>query len=209
MSDKPLPIEKWSLWKVILLPFGFFGIWAAFPIFYPYYSTAALIIGVFLVVVGVVGAVLINRRRRRLGQIAFSNAFFLIMFTTAVRAWQVVISKVWLWALWMTLLLTLYFLAWMLPTLNSKLSALLWKEQYTPETRPGKVILNISARVLPIAGSGGALIGMYGSRSGYDDFGALFLGFAFSLVSIGLAQVTAHQFWREDRLREQQTMEKD
>ncbi len=207
MSDKPLPIEKWSLWKVILMPFGFFGIWAAFPIFYPYYSPAALIIGVFLVVVGVVGAVLISRRRRRLGQIAFSNAFLLIMFTTAARAWLVVIGKVWLWALWMILLLPLYFLAWVLPTLNSKLSAFLWKEQYTPETRPGKVILNISARILPIAGSGGALIGMYGSRSGYDDFGALFLGFAFSLVSIGLAQVTSHSFWREDRRRERKEME--
>lgn len=209
MSEKPLPIEKWSLWKLILFPLVIIGIWAALPIFYPYYSPGVLIIGILLTTLGIVGIVMVGRGRRRWGHIAFYNAFFLLLFTFGARAWLLIIGKVWLWLLWMTILFAFYILAWALPTLNPKISALLWREQYTPETRFGKAILSISAKIIPIAGSGGALIMMYGSRSGYNDLPALLIGIIGSIVSIGFAQVAAHQFWREDRLREQQTVESE
>ena len=207
MSEKPLPIEKWSLWKLILVPFVIFGIWAAIPVFYPFYTPLSLIIGIFLTTLGVAGAVLVGRGRRRWGHIAFGNALFLIMLTTSARAWLIIVGNVVIWALWMTLLLAAYVLAWALPSLNPKLSALLWKEQYTPETKVGKTVLSISAKFLPIASTGGALFGMYASRSGHNNLVALFIGIAFSMVSIGLAQVASHNFWREDRLKEQKEAE--
>ena len=112
-----------------------------------------------------------------------------------------------LWALWMTLLLIAYILAWVLPTLNPKLSAALWREQYTPETRSGRFFINMSAKILPIARASGALIGTYATRSGHDNLIALIIGILGSMVSIGFAQVFLHQFWREDRMREQHQSE--
>ena len=207
VKDKPLPVENWRLWKLILLPAVFFGIWLLLPTFYPSYSLPALIVCIFLMIVGIVGFVMVGRGRRRLGQIAVVNAWFLLMFTMGARGWFVIVGNVVLWALWTTLLLTAYILAWVLPTLNPKLSALLWREQYTPETRSGRFFLSTSVKILPIAGASGALIGMYATRSGHDNLVAFIIGILGSMVSIGFAQVVSHQFWREDRMREQHQIE--
>ncbi len=142
---------------------------------------------------------MVRRGNRRPGQIIFSNAFFLTMLITAARAWYVISGSFLVWLLWVFVLFGLYVLAWTLPIINSRLSDYLFKEQYTPQTVPGKKFMSISARFLPVAGSIGALIGMYGSRTGVNNIALLLLGIAFSLASIGLSQVTSHQFWWEDR----------
>ena len=139
-----------------------------------------------------------------MGQILFGNAIFLIMLVIAARAWLLIVGNVALWALWMTLLLGAYLLAWALPSLNPKLSALLWREQYNPETNVGKAVLGISAKFLPIASTSGVLFGMYTTGDGHDNLVLLFVGIAFSLLSIGLAQVGSHNFWQEDQKRKQQ-----
>jgi len=198
MNNKNLPIDKWSYFKVFLLYFLLFGVWVLFPIFIPRFSQVSLIIGIVLVVAGVWGSMLVRRGKRRLGQILVSNAFYLAMFVTAARVWYVVIGSFWPSLLWISILVALYVLAWTLPTINSKLSTFLFKEQYNPQTQPGKVILDFSAKILPVAGSIGALIGMYGSRSGIPNLSLLILGIAFSFASIALAQLTSHQWWRED-----------
>ncbi|MFV9674882.1 MAG: hypothetical protein ACNYZI_05815 [Anaerolineales bacterium] len=207
MIEKSPPAEKLSLWKLILFPFVILGCFAALAILYPGYSPIALTLGILLTTVGVMGAVLISRGRRRLGQIAVVNAWFLLMFTMGARGWFVIVGNVVLWALWTTLLLIAYILAWVLPTLNPKLSAFLWREQYTPETRSGRFFINTSAKILPIAGASGALIGMYATRSGHDNLVAFIIGVLGFMVSIGFAQVVSHQFWREDRMREQHQSE--
>lgn len=204
MNDKPLPVENWSLWKLILVPFVVLGIWASMSIFIPYFSPLAFFIGLLLTIAGVVGFILVSRGKRRMGQILFGNAIFLIMLVIAARAWLLIVGNVALWALWMTLLLGAYLLAWALPSLNPKLSALLWREQYNPETNVGKAVLGISAKFLPIASTSGVLFGMYATRDGHDNLVLLFVGIAFSLLSIGLAQVASHNFWQEDQKRKQQ-----
>jgi len=88
-------------------------------------------------------------------------------------------------AFWMILILTAYILAWVLPALNPKSSAFLWKEQDTPKSRFGRAFLTFSAKIPPIAGSGGALIDMYGTRSGQDDLVGLLVGILGTVVSIG------------------------
>jgi len=207
MKNKPLPVESWSLWKVVLFPFVVFGIWASLMILYPNYSPLSFLIGVLLMITGVAGFILARRGQRRKGQIFFAHSFFLILFVTAARAWLVIIGNVVLWALWMTLLLGIYLLAWALPSLDPKLSALLWREQYSPETKVGKAVLRFSAKFFPIAGASGALFGMYATRDGQDDLVALILGMIFSLLSIGLSQVTSHTFWKEDQMAEQRSGE--
>jgi len=205
MKNKPLPVESWSLWKVVLFPFVVFGIWASLSIFIPYFTPLAFFIGLLLTIAGVAGFILASRGQRRKGQIFFTQAFFLILFVTAARAWLVIIGNVALWVLWMTLLLGIYILAWALPSLDPKLSAFLWREQYAPETKVGKAVLRVSAKFFPIAGASGALFGMYATRDGQDDLVALIMGMIFSLLSIGLSQVASHTFWKEDQRVEQRS----
>jgi hypothetical protein len=202
MSDKTLPVEHWGWPKLIFFPSLLFGAWSALAVFTPHYSPGALVIGIILTLFGVTGAILVSKRYRRAGQLAFSNAFLLIFLTISGRSWRVVIGNDLIWGIWMSILLVIYILAWFLPSLNPDLSAFLWREQYTPETSVGKAFLNISARFLPISGAVGALFGMYATRAGQDQFGMLFMGVAFALLSIALAQLGAHQFWMEDHLPE-------
>ncbi len=201
MIDKPLPIDKWNYFKVFLLYFILFGVWGLFPVFIPHFSLVSLIIGIALVIAGVWGAVQVRRGKRRFGQILVSNAFYLTMFVTAARAWYVIIGSFWPWLFWISILFLFYLLAWTLPKNNSRLSTFLFKEQYNPKTQSGKILLDLSAKFLPVAGSIGALIGMYGSRSSIPNISLVILGITFSLASIALAQLTSHQFWRNDQQR--------
>lgn len=205
-DNKPLPADNWPIWKLIIVPAVLFGLWALLPTLYPSYSTAALFISISLVILGIAGVVLVGRGRRRLGQTLFGNAFFLLILAMGARGWFVVVGNTTTWAFWMAIIIAAYVLAWALPALNPRLSALLWKEQYTPETKFGRAFLSFSSRILPIAGSGGALIGMYGTRSGQDNLIALLVGILATIVPIGWAQVASHQFYREDRLREEQRL---
>jgi hypothetical protein len=208
MQDKPLPAEKMSLWVLAFITYLVLGPFAALATFIPNYSSIFLILSILLTTIGAIGAILVGRKRRRLGQLLFANAFFLLFLMLGARAWLKIVGNVSLWAVWMVLILIAYCLAWALPSLNPKISGLLWKEQYSPETKIGKLLLKISAVILPIAGTGGAFIGMYSSNDSNRNQAMLFIGIAACLVSIGLAQLTSHQFWREDHLGEQHSLEK-
>jgi hypothetical protein len=202
-EDKPLPVENWGLFKLILAPLALFGIWALIIIFFPQYSPIALAFGLLLLFAGIAGFILVGYGYRRLGQIGFSNALYLSMFALSARHWMSILDNLYLWGVWMAVLFSIYVFAWMLPRYNPKLSEFLVREQYTPETSMGKIILNASAKFLPIAGASGALFGMYASRDGNYNFATLFVAIAFSLVSIAFAQLTAHQFWMEDQQKAQ------
>jgi hypothetical protein len=199
MSTKPLPAEHWSLWKLLLLPLVSHGALTALLALYPTYSTTALVLGFFLTAVGTLGFVLTGRSRSWWGRVAYFNTLLLLIMAIGVRAWLMIGGPVWIWT---TILIAAYVLAWTVPILNPKLSELLWKEQIAPETRLGQGVMNFSITFLPLAGAIGASIGMYGSRSGHDDFVALFIGTVSSIVSIALAQAFSHQLWQDNPWRE-------
>jgi hypothetical protein len=111
MGEKPLPVESWSLWKLILIPTLLLLAWSLIPTFYPQYSSIALAINIFLILIGVVGFVLVGRGRRRIGQILFGNSFFLLILAMGARGWFVIVGNVGLWALWTSVILAAYFLA--------------------------------------------------------------------------------------------------
>lgn len=207
MGEKQLPVENWGLLKLIFIPSAFFGIWMLIIIFLPYYSPGVLPIGLILTMIGVLGAIMIGRGHRRIGQIALGNGLLLFMLSLSAKAWFVILGKFIPWVIWTIVILLVYILAWMLPRYNPKLSEFLFREQYTPETKIGKLVLDASAKFLPIAGASGALFGMYSSRDGNDNLVMLFIAISFCLVSIALAQLTAHQFWMEDSQEEGHTAE--
>jgi hypothetical protein len=199
MQNKPLPAEKMSPIVLAMITYLVLSPFVALSSLIPDFSPLFLILSLLLATLGAIGAVLVGRKRRRPGQFLFANAFFTLFLLLGARAWLMIVGDVLIWAAWMSLIIAAYTLAWALPSLNPKLSKLLWREQYSPETRLGKLLLKISAVLLPIAGTGGAFLGMYSKN---ENQVMLFLGTAACLVSIGLAQLTAHQFWREDRLSE-------
>ena len=207
MSEQKIPAENMSLWKLVLLTYLVLAPWVIIATLIPMYSQFVLFLGISLSTIGAIGTALVKKGHTRKGHIALGNGLFLLFMIIGARGWYSILGRVYIWLIWMAVLFSMYVFAWMLPRYNPKLSEFLFREQYTPETRLGKIILNASAKFLPIAGASGALFGMYASRDGTDSFGMIFMGIAGTLLSIAFAQLTAHQFWMEDRQQEAHTME--
>jgi hypothetical protein len=203
MSERKIPAENMSLWKLVILTYAVLAPWVVIATLIPRYSQFVLILGISLSTIGAIGAALVKKRHTRKGHIALGNGLFLLFLIIGARGWYSVLGRVDIWLIWMAVLFSMYIFAWTLPRYSPELSEFLFREQYTPETRLGKIILNASAKFLPIAGASGALLGMYGSRDGNDSFGMIFMGIAGTLLSIAFAQLTAHQFWMEDQQKAQ------
>jgi hypothetical protein len=77
----------------------------------------------------------------------------------------------------------------LIPVPDPKLSALLWKEQTAPETRIGKGCMRIFIRFSPIFKTLGPILGIYGSKCGYDDIVHLVAGTILTLSAIGAGRV--------------------
>jgi hypothetical protein len=204
MQDKPLPTEHLSPPVLVFITYLVLAPYTVLASFIPDFSWTFLILSIFLDTVGAVGTILVGRKLKRLGQLLFSNAFFLLFLLLGSRAWLKIVSNIYVWEIWMAVVMLAYLLAWALPRINPKITAKLWKEQYSPETKSGRALLKIFAVFLPIAGAGGAFIGIYSQN---ENPGLLFIGIAACLVSIGLAQVTSYQFWREDQLQDTRAQE--
>lgn len=98
---------------------------------------------------------------------------------------------------WLVPILAAYLLAWMLPALKPRLSALLWQEQMAPETRIGRAVLAISLSLAPVAGVLGASMGMFASRLGEISASLIIGGTLMTMSSIGFAFAAAYQLWPE------------
>jgi len=199
MSERKIPAENMSLWKLVLLTYLVLAPWVIIATLIPRYSQFVLFLGISLSTMGAIGAILVKKGHTRKGHIALGNGLFLLFLIIGARGWYSILGRVYIWLIWMAILFSMYIFAWTLPRYNPKLSDFLFREQYTPETRIGKIVLNASAKFLPIAGASGALFGMYASSDGNDSFGMIFMGIAGTLLSIAFAQLTAHQFWMEDQ----------
>jgi len=159
---------------------------------YPYYTPLALTIGVSLTIAGTFAAICSHRSYDYWARAAYGNSWLLLFLGTAIRAWTDVIPVLWFW---FVLLMTLYLVAWAFPVLHPKLSALLFREQFAPETRLGRGCMAWALALLPVIGGLGATFGMYGSRNGLDNIVSLVMAILGSIISIGLSQVFSHQLW--------------
>lgn len=188
----PLPAENMPLWRLIGLWFISQGSFAALLAIFPYYHPVALTLGIILAATGLIAAIYAVRARDWRALVVFQNTWPLLIFAIGARGLISHLPNGWIW---ISLLLACYILTWLIPVLDPKLSALLWKEQTAPETRIGKGCMRIFIRFSPILMALGPILGIYGSRYGYDDIVHLAAGTILTLSAIGAGQVISHQIW--------------
>ena len=188
----PIPIEDWPLWKLVGLILISSGLLAIMLTFIPYYHPIAFVIGIILLVTGVISFIYTIRKKNWWAGVVFQNTWPLLIFAMGARA---LISQLPIGWIWITLLLACYILAWLVPVLDPKLSALLWREQTAPETRLGKGCMVFVMKFSPTIMALGPISGIYLSRHGYDNIFFLVFGTMNCLIAIVLGQLISHQIW--------------
>jgi hypothetical protein len=191
----PLPAENMPLWKVLsLVIFSEGGLVAMLTFFPTGYHPIAFAVGIILLIIALITAIYIPRTRDWRVVIIFQNTWPILFFAIGVRALISQLSHGWIWII---LLLICYILAWLIPAITPKLSALLWREQTNPQTRLGTGCIGIITRFsAPIMGLG-PLAGMYLSRYGYGDIAMMLVGTLLCPSAIAMAQILSHQLWNK------------
>lgn len=171
---------------------GVFGVFGALLTLLPDYSPVALGIALVIGLAGAVAAVDGAGRATWWHQIVVVNSWFLLMLGLAIRSWNAVVPAL---GLWVPLFVGLYALAWSLPSIEPKLSALLYREQIAPETRIGRGCLGLALAVGGAAAGTGATLGMYGARYGQEKLVLLAMAALGTFVTLGWGQYVAHDMW--------------
>lgn len=186
------PNADWPWWKI--LPAGLIGM-AGFGVligFLPYYSLSAMMIGLSLAFLGLAAGLWSWKTWNWWARLIGGGIWSLQVLAIAARAWEVLLRNHWFW---MTPILFAYFLAWFLPALHSGFSEFLWREQTTPQTKVGRVLLGLMISIAPTAGTIGASVGMYSSRFGELSMGYITLGGLCSVGAIIIAFAISYQIW--------------
>ena len=186
------PIEAWPLWKLVGLILISSGALAIMLTFIPYYHSTALILGIILLVTGVISFIYTIRKKNWWAGVVFQNTWPLLFFAMGARSLISQLPNGWIW---IALLLACYILAWLIPVLDPKLSALIWREQTAPETRIGKGCMGFFLKFSPTIMALGPIGGIYLSRHGYDNIFFLIFGIGMCLLAIILGQLISHQLW--------------
>ena len=186
-----MPVHRWPLLKAVgaglllYLPLSAFLL-----VIPPVFAGSALALASAQIVVGVVG---INWGRwgsPRLSENIASFVFTVQFLTIGLRAWFAAASVSWLAAF---VVIGIYLLAWMLPSILPGVSAWLWREQVAPRTKVGRRLLGLCLTLLPTAGVLGAGTGLVLSRAGGPAAGWLVVAVLSIAVAAGWAQTTSHQ----------------
>ncbi len=188
----PLPAEDWPLWKFVGLWFISQGSFAAMLTFIPNYHPIALTLGIILAATGLIAAIYAVRARDWRALVVAQNTWPLLIFAIGARSLINQLSNGWIW---ISLLLACYILAWLIPVLDPKLSALLWREQTKPETRLGKGCMGFFIKFSPTIMALGPISGIYLSRHGYRNVGLFIIGILFCPLAIVMGQLISHQIW--------------
>ena len=190
--------EKW--WKILPTALFSFGVLAGLLALLPDYSPLFLSIGVVLGLVATLSALLQRMDGYEWFKFITIQAGLLFFFLIGARLLLFYMENTWIWVL---PFVVAYLFAWLLPYLYPGVSELLFQEQMTPKTGAGKAFMRVAWAFLPIAGAGGAFIGMYINRAGEMKNASAFLGPLFMLVAIGWAQSASHQLRDELNNRKQ------
>ncbi len=184
--------REWPMWQLIGIALGTFGGLGGLLTVTPSYSPIALAIAIVLGVSGATALLLGAGRSSWWHQVVVANSLFLLLLGFVIRAWNEVIPAL---GVWLVLLLGLYVLAWTLPAIEPKLSALLFREQLDPKTRLGRGCLVVALAIGPAAGGLGATFGLYGSRYGQEKLGYLAIGCLGTVGVLAWSQIAAHEVW--------------
>ncbi|MGH2621927.1 MAG: hypothetical protein ACRDHG_15350 [Anaerolineales bacterium] len=188
------PLARWAWWQMLALSavgFGFLG--ATFG-FFPPISISVIRLGLLSSVPVIIAAMWSWWTYSWWARLSVQALVTLQFLAIAARCWTLVIGISWVW---LVPILSAYLLAWALPALNPRLSAILWREQWTPQTRVGRALLGLALAIGPSAGVLGASFGMFGNRFGETSIVVAVMAALSSSVAIGFAFAISYQLWPE------------
>jgi len=186
------PLAHWAWWQVVLAFTFAFGLFGTLPGFLPPISISAMRIGWALAILIGLAAMWSWWNFNWWARLAGTALWTIQILATAARAWILLIGVTWIW---MVPILSAYLLAWAMPVLNPRASAILWREQMTPQTRVGRIVLGLALAIGPSAGVIGASVGMFGSRFVETNSVILVMAALSSAVAIGFAFAISYQLW--------------
>jgi hypothetical protein len=203
----PFSTKSMPLWKRIAFYLISLGALGAMITFFPSgYRPVALMVGITLFIIGLIAAIYADRSNDWRAVVLFSSIFPSLFFTLGARALISQLSHAWIW---ISLLLSCYLLAWLIPMITPRLSAFLWREQTSPKTRLGMGCMGIFTRFSATIMALGPLTGMYLSRYGYGDVALLIFGIGMCLVAIVFGQIYSHQLWKRRPWSQQEATERE
>src|SRR3972149_2739910 len=121
--------ENWPWWKLGALWFVVLSFSGALLAGVPDYSPVALWAAIVLTVGGTISAALAARPGSWWSRLASASTWPLFFLGFGVRGWLAVVPSPWLW---LPLAVGGYVLAWALPVIHPKLSAILLREPLPP-----------------------------------------------------------------------------
>ena len=186
------PLARWRWWQVLGVACFSYGIFGLMIGFFPAYSSAAIFVGMALATVGVVASLWNWRTYDWQARFLTVSIWSLMLLALSVRSLTRLISP---WWVAVAILGATYLLSWALPVRAPTISALLWREQSTPQTRIGRWFLAACIALLPIAGVLGANIGMFGNRFGQDTFVLAVAGLLGLVAALAVSFAASYQLW--------------
>lgn len=186
--------EEINTWRIIIYGWYTCGLLGLLMSSLPNFSMKLYIISLLWTLVTILSLIIWRSRgtffARLLGVSYVPNVFFIM----SVRIWIGLISFHWSWFM---VLFSSYLFSWSIPKLLPRTSNFLFREQFFPKTKIGKVIHRLGYMLLPIATSAGA-IGMYMDRFLGTQGTLLTLAIFSTLFSVLIAQPLSHQIYLED-----------
>jgi len=192
VTSKPPPAADWPWWKLSGLVLLSLSAFAVGFVLVPFPSNIALWIAVALVLLTAVVAVWSMPSKPWWAQIAYMNAWLLLILGIGIRNWAAVIPVSWLWVVPMV---GGYVAAWTLPIIRPKFSMMLAREQVNPRTRVGNGCLTVALIVFPVAAAIAPSFGLFAPRWGLQNEFHLFIAIMSTLVAVGGSQYFASHLW--------------
>ncbi len=192
-TKSPTPIAaNWPWWKLAGLVVVTLGMFAALFALYPAPSNIAIGTAVLLLLATAAVAVWSMPSNPWWFQVAYVNAWLLLILGIGIRNWAAVIPVSWLWVVPMV---GGYVAAWTLPIIRPKFSMMLAREQVNPRTRFGSGCLTVALIVFPVAAAIAPSFGLFAPRWGLQNEFHLFIAIMSTLVAVGGSQYFAGHLW--------------
>jgi len=193
LQTKPKPpAADWPWWKLTGLVFLTLAGFAVGFILVPFPSSIALWIAVALIFLTAVVVVWSMRSEPWWAQVAYMNAWMLLILGISLRNWAAVIP---ISPIWVVPIVGIYAIAWALPIFRPEFSLKLAREQVNPKTIAGRVFVTVALIVSSIAAAIAPSLGLFGPRWGIQNEVHVFIATGSTIVAIVLSQYTSSHLW--------------
>jgi len=195
MGSRPksatLPVSTYPWWKIFGLPLALFTPLSILLVIIPPTGESPWVgFAVGIVFIGMVPLIVARLWDAWWAAYALAGVLSAELLLIAIRIWLLLLPPN---PNWLAPLVLLYVVAWAIPLVMPKLSAVLWREQTAPKTTLGRGCLGIALGIGGAAGGIGAVFSFYAPVAGGIPIGLVVIAVGASLLVITISHVLAHQ----------------